>query len=72
VSLARPGACIGCEREGARVARYEVELMNRDAGTAHTCAFDEGRWARFEVGSRWAAKARVLGGGLDCDSLLAR
>lgn len=72
VNLTRPGACIGCEREGARTAQYEVELMNRKAGTAHTCTFDEGRWARFEVGSTWAAKARVLGGGLDCGSLVAR
>jgi hypothetical protein len=72
VNLARPGACVGCEREGARTAQYEVELMNRATGTAHTCTFDEGRWARLEVGSTWAAKARVIGGGLDCGSLVAR
>jgi hypothetical protein len=67
-SLSRPGSCEGCEREGQRHETYTV-MFRDDGAQDHPCDFDEQRWASFSDGSRWKGALRVVGGGLDCDSL---
>jgi hypothetical protein len=69
VRLARTGSCIGCEREGSRSERYTVELVEHPGERRHSCEFAQARWAGLTVGSTWHAKARMIGGGLDCDTL---
>lgn len=71
VQLGRTGTCLGCEREGARSATYEVRFIERPSGEEKRCTLEEARWASLAVGSRWQVKSRVIGGGLDCDSLQA-
>ena len=49
VTLARPGSCIGCEREGPRSDKYTVKFANSkgksDSGDAVSCDLPEARWA---------------------------
>lgn len=68
VPLARPGACRGCEREGARRERLLVDLTGVDAA-AYTCDVAAPLWARLAPGARVPMKVRVVGGGADCSSL---
>lgn len=69
VSLARPGTCVGCEREGARAETYTLELEDAASHAKATCTLSEARWATFEKGSRWKTKVRVMTGGVDCESM---
>jgi hypothetical protein len=69
VALARPGNCVGCEREGARSESYTLELENSATKEKATCTLPETRWATFAKGTRWKAKMRVMTGGVDCDAL---
>lgn len=71
VTLARTGACVGCERPGARSETYELVLRDTRSGSATTCKLPEARWATFAKGSRWQGTARVMTGGVDCDGLKA-
>jgi hypothetical protein len=66
--LARPGNCLGCEREGARSETYTVVFQDAKANT-FSCDFAQQRWAIFAVGSKWNGAIRRLVGTLDCDSL---
>lgn len=67
----RLGTCRGCEREAAKTERYTVGFDAAD-GKAYDCEFgDENAWKRFAKGATFAGKIRVVGGGLDCDSLKA-
>lgn len=68
VQIARPGECVGCEREGGRSESYVVRFTEPDGGEA-ICDLPQERWAGFPVGSRWKGDVSVLGGVLDCDSL---
>ena len=70
VALARPGTCIGCEREGSRAEKYTVRFADAQSnGAAASCEVSEARWRTFAKGSKWKGKVRVLTGGLDCDGL---
>jgi hypothetical protein len=70
VAIARPGTCIGCEREGARSEKYIVNFKDtKSKGADATCDLPEARWATFAKGSKWKGKVRVLTGGIDCDGL---
>ncbi len=70
VVLARPGACIGCEREGARSEKYTVNFIEtKTKGDGGSCDLPEARWSTFPKGSKWKGKVRVLTGGIDCDGL---
>jgi hypothetical protein len=69
VALARPGNCVGCEREGARSETYTLELENSGTKEKATCTLPEARWATFAKGTRWKAKVRVMTGTVDCDAL---
>lgn len=68
VRLAQAGVCIGCEREGARRERYLVHLERDDKKTA-TCTFNESKWTRFVVGSRWQTTQAVITGRVACDQM---
>lgn len=69
IVLRRTGQCIGCEREGRRSERYELRLLLLPAREERRCVLPEPKWKAFAVGRTVAAKARVVGGGLDCDSI---
>lgn len=68
VRLGRTGQCDGCEREGARSAKYIVTLTD-PKGDTQTCDLPEAKWKSMADGSRWKGEIRVLTGGLDCDAL---
>jgi hypothetical protein len=67
--LSRTGACVGCEREGARKGVYKVSFSDPASKGESSCELDEARWATYTVGSRWQGKAGAVTGALDCDSL---
>ncbi|HSO37664.1 MAG TPA: hypothetical protein VLT33_34295 [Labilithrix sp.] len=69
VALARPGSCVGCEREGARSEKYTVSLRDSKTKTIDTCDLPEARWSTFAKGSKWKGQVRVITGGLSCDGL---
>ncbi|HVU04217.1 MAG TPA: hypothetical protein VHE30_20810 [Polyangiaceae bacterium] len=71
VSSLRTGNCVGCEREGSRREKYVVELTD-PKGTKQTCDVPEARWTGFADGSAWKGATRVVGGTLDCGSLVPR
>ncbi|MBN1611828.1 MAG: SPFH domain-containing protein [Polyangiaceae bacterium] len=71
VQLARPGECVGCEREGARTEEYVVQFVRRGDGEKASCRFDQRRWASLEVGTSLRGKFSVIGSVLDCDTLTA-
>lgn len=64
----RTGACLGCERPGAKKETYTVELTD-PKGRTQTCDVDQNRWASLQDHSRWKGGIRVMGGGLDCSTL---
>jgi len=68
VRLSQTGTCVGCEREGAKTETYTV-LFKDPQGDQKSCDLPEARWKSMADGSRWAAKVRVMTGGLDCDAL---
>lgn len=68
VRLGRTGTCKGCEREGARRESYALRLEKGEGG-ADECSVSQADWGRFAVGQKLAVKVRMLGGGVDCDSL---
>ena len=71
VALARPGACLGCEREGPRTEKYTVKFTDtKNKSTDTSCDLPEGRWSTFAKGTRWKGKVRVLTSGVDCDTLV--
>lgn len=72
VTLSRPGACIGCEREGPRTEKYTVNFTDtkQKGGDAASCDLPEAKWATFTKGSKWKGKVRVLTGGVECDALV--
>ncbi len=70
VSIARPGTCLGCEREGARTEKYTVMFLDPKSKKDGSCDLPESRWASFTKGSKWKGTIRVLTGGIDCDALV--
>jgi len=72
VALARPGSCVGCEREGPRSEKYTVKFADstNKGADAPSCDLPEARWTGFTKGSRWKGKVRVLTSGVDCDALV--
>jgi hypothetical protein len=63
------GQCLGCEREGRRSESYTVRFRVEPSKDEESCSYAEAQWRSFSVGQRWPAEARVLGGGLDCDTV---
>src|SRR5262245_36601438 len=71
--LGRTGSCDGCEREGRRIEAYVINLKENSGGTEHRCTFDTpDAWKKHADGSEWKGEFRVVGGDLDCDSLVAK
>lgn len=70
VSIARPGSCLGCEREGPRSETYKVKLSDEKSKSEAECELPQARWATFAKGSKWKGKVRVATGGVDCDGLV--
>lgn len=58
----------GCERLGARRETYTVQLAGPNGETS--CDVDQRRWSNMRVGDRLRAKVRVVGGSVDCSSLV--
>jgi hypothetical protein len=69
VKLAKTGSCKGCEREGAKHETYALRLLDESEGEAHECAVEKATWEKAEPGSRWTVEVKVVGGGLDCETL---
>lgn len=69
VKLAKTGSCKGCEREGARKESYVLRLLDKAKGEAHECEVDKAKWDQAEPGAQWKVEVKVMGGGLDCDTL---
>jgi hypothetical protein len=67
--LKRRGRCEGCERQGARSAVYTVRFLDPIAERGYACEFGEGKWASFEVDSRWHAEFDPQTGAPDCETL---
>jgi hypothetical protein len=72
VAIARPGSCVGCEREGPRNETYTVNLRDTKSGATTSCTLPEAKWAAFAKGTRWKGQSRVLTGGVDCGALVRR
>ena len=72
VALTRPGACLGCEREGPRSEKYTVKFVVSKSKSSEplTCDLPEARWTGFAKGSKWKGQVRVLTSGVDCDALV--
>jgi hypothetical protein len=70
VVLAKPGVCLGCEREGARKETYSVQLVDRESGEGTECEFDKDKWRSFAPGSKWKGRQGIVGG-VTCDELIA-
>jgi hypothetical protein len=68
VRLGRTGTCLGCEREGGRKESYEVKL-EKQGGGSDSCSMPQAKWQTFAAGSTHKVKIRVIGGGVDCDTL---
>ena len=66
-SLARPGACVGCDREGQRREDYTVTFSYEDLTS--DCSFPESRWRAIPLGKDFKAKALVVTGRLTCSSI---
>jgi len=69
VKLGKPGTCKGCEREGARKETYSLRLLDKADSEGHDCEVDRAKWDQADVGSKWTVEVKVVGGGLDCDTL---
>lgn len=69
VALVKPGTCKGCEREGARNETYALRLLDKGKGEGEECEVDRATWDQAEPGSQWTVEVKVVGGGLDCETL---
>lgn len=69
VKLNGTGQCLGCEREGQRVAEYVVHLRLVDVDKQRDCSVPEARWLQFKPGSEWVADIGRLTSYFNCDSL---
>ncbi len=67
VTLARHGACVGCDREGQRREDYTV-LFSYEGETSR-CSFPQPRWSAIPLGRDFKAKALVVTGRLTCSSI---
>jgi hypothetical protein len=67
VTLSRPGACVGCDREGQRREDYSVTFSYE--GESTRCSFPEARWRAIPLGKDFKAKALVVTGLLTCSSI---
>ena len=67
VTLSRPGACVGCDREGQRREDYSVTFSYEDKSSS--CSFPQARWAAIPLGKDFKAKALVVTGLLTCSSI---
>jgi hypothetical protein len=70
VKLRRTGNCDGCQRQGRRLATYQVSLLDRVSQRHLDCEFDEARWKSFTIDSRWQGEFDPRTGVLDCHSLV--
>jgi len=70
--ITKPGACLGCEREGARKETYTISLSEPSSGKKSSCTVDAARFASFSTGARYDGKIGAVTGSIDCDSLVAR
>lgn len=69
VVIARPGTCIGCEREGSRSETYTVSFVDAKTGKDASCELPQAKWASLAKGAKYKGQMRVLTGGIDCDAL---
>jgi hypothetical protein len=70
IKLTTACGSVGCERQGAKNEAYAVKLRGPD-GSLETCQVPQEQWASASLGRTYVAKVRVIGGGVDCDSLAA-
>lgn len=59
---------VGCRRAGEQRETYSITLRGAD-GQTDECDVSVEQWASSSVGKRLRGRVRVLGGGVDCDSL---
>lgn len=67
VTIAKPGKCKGCEREGSRRESYTIELVDPE-GETYSCDIERSQWDKTDPGAKWKAEVGVVTTSLDCDS----
>jgi len=70
-AMSNPGACLGCQREGARKETYTLHFRD-DKQRDQTCAVPMAKWSGTAVGSKWKGQTSMITGSLDCGSLQPR
>lgn len=63
---------LGCERPGAKAQKYIVYFRDLETREKHECEWTQEKWEGYEVGSKWQAVVKVLGGRFQCESLKRR
>jgi hypothetical protein len=67
VVLVRAGNCLGCEREGGRIATYTLDMKRADR--EFECGVSEDVWRAHNDGSKVRLKVRAMDGAPDCSTL---
>jgi hypothetical protein len=57
----------GCKRAGPKRESYTVKLRGADG--SDECELSQSRWSSLSVGKKVKAEVRMMGGGIDCDSI---
>jgi hypothetical protein len=68
----RTGECDGCERQSTKHETYTVKFRDKTKNDESSCTFDQAKWSGFKVGAGYNGKVGVIGGILDCSSLVAK
>ena len=60
---------LGCTRRGQTQERNTVLFRRDDSTETYDCDFELTRWMSLGIGQTMEAEFRVIGGGIDCDSV---
>jgi ribosomal protein L40E len=71
VVIAKPGVCLGCEREGEHREKYTVTLRREGEAKDDSCDYPQDRWSKIEDGSKWKMGFHVITGSPACASMKA-
>ncbi len=67
--LRKTGQCLGCEREGQRMATYTLFLLDPTTQSSYQCNLDLALWQGAAIQSRWSLEIGVLDNAPHCGSL---
>lgn len=73
VVLSKTGTnCLGCEREGERIAKYIFTLKNPKAAEPILCEVKEQLWQQANPDSKWQMEMSVMTDSVHCDTLKSK